>query len=416
MNGCKALNYPAFIDNQHYQSLDLDLSEKQRLEAMLDNISRVFLLTASHYDSFDELIREYLLSGIEIFSLETGIVSQIQNNGDYIICDVVSPVKELKAGQVFALKDTYCRHVYETQDVLGFPEVGKLDFMRGHPVYENLKLEAYLSAPIFVRERLFGTLNFSSTKARLHGFSEQERNYIRQLAHAIGNYLLLREKEQQLLQLNQRLQNFVGFVSHDLRDPLGSISGLSKLAHKKLEQADSDKKRVLSLIEKIDQATENATELVHSILDCAALNCGKIKLNKRRIDAESFCQFCIDSFMLGKEPSNKEIVSLCSPELHLYIDKQRMLQALINLLNNAVKYSPANSRIELHLVEKNKGCEFSLSNSIRPDHTEDLHSQTPSSTGFGLDIVRTIIEAHGAELELIETSKNFQARFFIAAL
>ena len=169
------MSYPQFIDDTTYISMDASATDTEQLQAMLSNLTRIHLLTASKFESFDELIHEYLVSGIEVFGLETGIVSEIKDE-TYIVRDVISPLEVLEKGQEFALEDTYCREVIKSRQVLGFPKVGELEYMNCHPVYQNLKLEAYLSSPIFVGDELFGTLNFTSVAAREHGFSVYERN------------------------------------------------------------------------------------------------------------------------------------------------------------------------------------------------------------------------------------------------
>jgi signal transduction histidine kinase len=104
--------------------------------------------------------------------------------------------------------------------------------MNCHPAYQNLKLEAYLSAPIFVERYLYGTLNFTSTESRANGFSRHKHDLIALMANSIGNYIMLRQKEEELVDLNKRIKRFVGYLAHDLRNPIGSIIGLAQMACK----------------------------------------------------------------------------------------------------------------------------------------------------------------------------------------
>ena len=234
-------HYPEFVENRKYLEMDSSVPEREQLWAMLNNLTRIHLLTADKFNSFDSLIREYLISGCEVFGLETGIVSEVTSAGNYIVKDVVSPLDVLEKGQEFALEDTYCREVIKSRTVLGFPEVGRLDYMNCHPVYQNLKLEAYLSAPIFVDGNLYGTLNFTSTQPRHKGFSSHERDLITLMANAIGNFILLRQKEAKLVNLNKRIKMFAGYVAHDLRNPIGSIIGLAQMGTK---PTTTDKRRI----------------------------------------------------------------------------------------------------------------------------------------------------------------------------
>ena len=283
--------YPGFVDDATFVRMDDSVPENEQLRGMLANLTRIHLLTADKFDSFDALIHEYLLAGTDVFGLETGIVSQISEDEIYTICDVVSPLDVLSKHMQFPLHDTYCKEVFATRSVLGFPEVGKLDYMECHPVYENLKLEAYLSAPIFVEDRLFGTLNFTSTQPRVKGFSKHEHDLILLMANSIGAYILLREKEQKLLDLNDKMKRFVGYVAHDLRNPLGSIIGFARIAEKP-KTTDERKNRI---IHTIGEEAARALELVSTILESAALRTGKITLDKSVIQSKILLSKVLDS-------------------------------------------------------------------------------------------------------------------------
>ncbi|MCW8988624.1 MAG: GAF domain-containing protein, partial [Gammaproteobacteria bacterium] len=204
------MKYPEFIKSKIFYSLDKSKSETEQLAGLSENLKTLHQLSSRHFDSFEDLIASYLKAGIDIFQMETGIVSEIINDKDYIIKDVISPLDVLEAGSKFELEGTYCREVHKTKKVIGLPHVGEIEEMKGHPVYQNLKLEAYISAPIFVHDVLFGTLNFTSLAPRENGFSEHEHDLISLMANAIGNFILLQNKENSLLQLNERLKKLVG--------------------------------------------------------------------------------------------------------------------------------------------------------------------------------------------------------------
>ncbi|MDX1296337.1 MAG: histidine kinase, partial [Sulfurimonadaceae bacterium] len=152
------MQYPDFVDNDTYFRLDRSTSEHEQLTAMTNNLKKVHNLTTRHYDDFEELIAAYLRAGIDIFQMQTGIVSHINEEKQYIIKDVVTPLVEiLHKNDVFELDGTYCREVAKSGRTLGFPHVGEMEALNSHPVYQNLKLESYISAPIYVRDTLYGT-------------------------------------------------------------------------------------------------------------------------------------------------------------------------------------------------------------------------------------------------------------------
>lgn len=409
------ISYPEFVDNKAYLGMDSSLSEKDQLWAMLSNITRVHLLTADKYHNFDDLIHEYLTLGCEVFCLETGIVSEVNKEGKYIVKDVLSPLEVLEKGQEFELEDTYCREVIKSQSVLGFPEVGRLDYMNCHPVYQNLKLEAYLSAPIFVEEELYGTLNFTSTHIRHHGFSSHERDLISLMANAIGNYILLRDKESKLVDLNNRMKRFVGYVAHDLRNPIGSIIGFAKMGTKQ----ETTKKRLKSIIERIIPTAETALEFVNTILENAALSSGKLTLNKTTLTANDLINTASESLASLLSSSQTTIELSGETATVVSCDTDRLHQALVNLLSNAGKYSPDQSVIAIQITQNGQYAEIQISNpvaSIQQDANKEPDQQIYGSTGFGLDIAREILAAHGSELHISKTDSAYTVQFQLDAV
>lgn len=402
------MELPRFVNDQTFLALSDKQDNVAQLETMVEHLTKVHLLTANKFDSFDELIREYLKCGIDMFGLETGIVSEIIDN-TYTVCDVVSPLEVLEKGQEFELKDTYCQLVYDNSEVIGLPEVGQLAYMNTHPVYQNLKLEAYLSAPIYVDDKLFGTLNFTSQGARKHGFSEHERTLISLLANSIGGYLRLRKKEEHLVALNNQIKKFVGYVSHDLRNPIGSIISLSKLA----KRAQDDPARLPRLLDRIGSAAESALELVTTILDNAALGSGKLELHKKDIKLDELTRLAVDSVNEFASDAGKQVVVLTTPGASCELDANRIIQALNNLLINAIKYSPQGGRIRLSATETEEGTLFKVHNRSGLVEQNQSAEIDISSVGFGLEIVRNIVAAHGGKLQIEQADDSYEARFVI---
>lgn len=407
------MTYPQFIDDTTYISMDASATDKEQLQAMLSNLTRVHLLTASKFESFDELIHEYLVSGIEVFGLETGIVSEVRGE-TYIIRDVISPLELLEKGQQFELKDTYCREVIKSRQVLGFPKVGELEYMNCHPVYQNLKLEAYLSSPIFVADELFGTLNFTSKTAREHGFSMHERNLVVLMANAIGAFILLRRKEDRLLELNLKMKSFVGYVAHDLRNPLGTILGLAKMAAK----GNAKPERLPSILDKIQSSASGALELVNNILEAAALGTGKLTLTKVCVPFEQILAEALSAVEHFAEESQTQLVVNKVEGLTLECDARHIQQSFVNLLINAIKYSPCGASVLLNVTPKvnQARIEICITNPkmAATERMQAVDKKVHGSVGFGLEIVHEVLAAHDSELNVTETDSHYEACFSLS--
>jgi len=398
--------YPKFVDNNTFYHLDKSHGSLEQLVGLAENIKRVHHLTAKHYDSFETLITDYLQSGIKIFQMQTGIVSHITKEKKYYVKDVVTDLDVINKGDEYELEGTYCREVYQSQETLGFPCIAQISELKDHPVYVNLKLEAYLSAPIFVNDKLYGTLNFTSLIPREHGFSEHEHDLISMMASAIGNFILLQEKEEHLKKLNFRMKELVGHVSHDLRGPLGSIHGLSEtiLSH----QWDTEK--IKMVVDAIHEESGKSLELVNVILDQSALGTGKIEIQKSHFNAREFLNKVLKTYAILIDEKELAVQVNISDDLELYADKPRIQQVINNLLINAFKYSKKGSQVNIDFSKHENHINCAISNK-KGLYEPSLNGSIYKSVGYGLDIVDDILHLHESSIE-VEEDENSYSVFF----
>lgn len=399
------MRYPEFVPDEQFFTLHEDLKPEQQLQGLADNIKHIHHLSTESFDSFTILIDQYLRAGLEIFDMETGIVSHITDR-QYTVDAIISPLDAIQTGDQFDLQDTYCREVIATHRVIGFPHVGEHEDMCLHPVYQNLKLEAYLSAPIWVKENLYGTLNFTSRRPRLHGFSEHERDLIAMMANAIGNFLLLQSNEENLKNSNEQLKLFIGYVSHDLRNPLGVIKNMSKMGNKHTDEGS----RARDIFQRIEKNSDNALELVSSILDISALGTGKIIIVPERCNLADLLQEAIAMAEPIAELQGQHFCNNLVEPLIISADPGRLSQVFSNLINNACKYAPAKSHIEINAEITPPVATISVSNTVADHFDNDAESLLPS-TGFGLQIVRELLSAHDSKLQCTQVDQNFTAEF-----
>ena len=398
--------YPQFIADQLYYSMHSELSQQDQTQAMLQNLKQVFALTTRHYQQQSDLIRAVLEAGRQIFDLETGIVSQIEDD-QYTVLDVISPLEGLAPGAVFEVEGTYCREVVRSKEVLGFPHVGELLFMEDHPVYQNMKLEAYLSAPIWMDNRIVGTLNFTSKSPRRAGFSQHERDLITLMANAIATFMLVRDRETRLTQANHRLKKFVGYVAHDLRNPLGGILAMAKLVSK----PSTSNERLKEGLGRIQNLAANALDFVHSILELSALGAGKIEPLIESIALLPIIQSVEEDLEELRKLKNCQLIIFCDENLSVQADPGLLNQVLTNLLSNALKYTSDRSEVVISAKQDESVCRIALRNPKEVSQTPMNDDARYRSYGFGLDIAEELLLAHRSELELEDSSGWFKASF-----
>ena len=130
-------------------------------------------------------IEKALRLGADYLDLPLGIVSEIHSNVYSIQWFVAPEGSGLEQKASFPLKDTYCSMLLGSRESLAIAHMAKSSY-RGHRCYDKFGLESYLAAPIFIRDRLYGTLNFSSPDPREEDFTETEVTFVTLLARWVG--------------------------------------------------------------------------------------------------------------------------------------------------------------------------------------------------------------------------------------
>jgi two-component system sensor histidine kinase KdpD len=229
-----------------------------------------------------------------------------------------------------------------------------------------------------------------------------------QAALAIERAHLAQKAEQaQLLQATERLErSLLNSISHDLRTPLSSIMGALSSLRYEGNSPEAESKREL-----MDLAWEEAGRMnrfISNLLDITRLEAGVLKIKREPYDVQDLLGSCLASL----EPRLKErkVKINLPPNLPLIsMDSVLMAQVLINLLDNAVKYSPPEGTIEFSARTRENWLEVEVADQ-GPGIPEEYLMQVFnkffrlsrhekfSGTGLGLAISKGIIEAHGGKI------------------
>ncbi len=233
---------------------------------------------------------------------------------------------------------------------------------------------------------------------------------------------------QQLELANQELQRatrlkdeFLATMSHELRTPLNAILGMSE-ALQELVFGDLND-RQLNAISTIEQSGEHLLSLINDILDVSKITAGKLTLNTSKVSLTELCKSSL--ILVEKQASDKQIQIITQLSVEpdwILVDERRMRQVFINLLNNAVKFTPHGGSIKLTVsVEAAAVCDltegaclcFSVSDTGIGISQGDIAKlfqpfvQVDSSlnrkyqgTGLGLVLVKQIVELHGGYITI----------------
>ncbi len=219
--------------------------------------------------------------------------------------------------------------------------------------------------------------------------------------------LAQRAEEVQLIQATERLErSLLKSISHDLRTPLSSIMGALSSLRDEREVLDVGSKRELT-----ELALEEAGRMnrfISNLLDVTRLESGALKVRKEPYDVQDL----LGSSVAALEPrvKGKKIQLRIPPDVPLVpMDSVLMSQVVMNLLDNALKYSPAEGTIEVSAATRNGELEIAVADQgpgIPPEHLTQIfnkffrlsRNEETSGTGLGLAICRGIVEAHGGRI------------------
>ena len=233
-----------------------------------------------------------------------------------------------------------------------------------------------------------------------------------QAALAIERARLTQEARQaELLLAEEQLQNaLLNSISHDLRTPLVAITGALSALDEDTGVLDAASRR--SLIENARAEADRLNSLVGNLLNMTRIEAGALKLSREECDISDLVSSSIEA--LGSRLEGRVVQVNIDPELPLVnVDFVLFIQVLVNLLDNAVKYSPVDQPIEITASCQRERLSMTVDDRGPGIPAEDRQRvfdkfyrvQRPGSasgTGLGLSICKGIVEAHGGDIRAEE--------------
>ena len=297
-------------------------------------------------------------------------------------------------------------------------------------------LVAFFVGEIELRENLI------STQKRLEQaneeLKEEEKKAEAALEAAVEKDEELRAQQDQLSlalaaaqQANKAKTMFLNSMSHDIRTPMNAIIGFTALAQTHIDNTE----QVQDYLAKINTSSTHLLSLINDILDMSRIESGSVKLDEKPVhmpdllhDLRTMIQGLINAKQLNLYIDTQDV-----EHEDVIIDKLRVNQILINIVGNAIKFTPVGGDIIIHLVEKpcqTSGYttyEFSIKDtgigmsSEFVGHVFDTFAREQSSTvsgiqgtGLGMAITKNIVEMMGGTIEV--TSEEGKGSKFTVTL
>ncbi|MEA2487177.1 MAG: hypothetical protein QOF16_831 [Actinomycetota bacterium] len=211
-----------------------------------------------------------------------------------------------------------------------------------------------------------------------------------------------KEAEEEMQRVDAAKSEFIANAAHELRTPLTAIWGLSSTLAAK--RKDLSEEQLEWSIQTIDRQGKRMGMLVRNLLDITQMDYGRLRIELRPL---SIAGAVIESLDATPAPDGRRVVVDIPPELEVMADRERLDQALSNLLTNSYRYGGVNVTIdarstgeyvELAITDDGPGVPEELLPHLFDPFARAMSSRTIQGSGLGLAIVRRIVEAMGGEV------------------
>jgi signal transduction histidine kinase len=218
----------------------------------------------------------------------------------------------------------------------------------------------------------------------------------------------LRRSKEVAEQANRAKNDFLSRMSHELRTPLNAVLGFAQL----LDGSDlsSDQQRA---VDHILRAGSHLVNLIDDVLDVSRIEAGRLRVSTEPVDAErAVADACALVQPLAAEHTVEVIQLGGEPNLRVAADSRRLVQVLLNLLTNGIKYNRPGGRVEVGWRRQGERVHFEVRDDGIGIRDEDLplvfapfervrrDSVQPDGVGVGLALCKLLVEAMGGSIDL----------------
>ncbi|ACF14342.1 histidine kinase [Chloroherpeton thalassium ATCC 35110] len=278
-----------------------------------------------------------------------------------------------------------------------------------------------------------GGLIFGLIRWRIATLEEQKRALEKivaeRTAEVVRQKTALETSNEELRKLSNLKTEFLSIAAHDLKNPLQSILGFAQLVKENAKNAEM----VAQMGDAIYQSSKRMFLLIKDLLETSKIESGKLELNQSPVDLASLASIVADSLQFQAYQKEQTIQVQMEKSCDVLADGDRISEVLENLISNAVKYSPNKTTITIvvrktrsengdgqelvQLAVKDEGLGLSAEDKQKIFGRFQKLSARPtggeSSTGLGLSIVKTLVEAHGGRVWAESDGKNKGTTFFV---
>jgi signal transduction histidine kinase len=264
---------------------------------------------------------------------------------------------------------------------------------------------------------LLGALHIYSRDPE-RDFDEVDRDLAQILAAQVAVAIVNARLVTQLRVADEEREQFLSIVSHELRTPLTPLKALAQLQLTRLRRSQErglpmDLEAFAHNLESIERQVDRMNGLVSDLLSVSRAGRGQLEMERAPFDLADEVRDVVGRYVAATREEGRHSFTVDSPESLTYDgDQARVDQLLMNLVGNAVKYSPRGGKVGVQLARQNGAAEIAISDQGIGITADDLSrlggafmrgvgkAATFAGMGIGLYVAKIVAEAHGGSLQL----------------
>ena len=212
--------------------------------------------------------------------------------------------------------------------------------------------------------------------------------------------------------------NLVAMVAHELRSPLTSVKGFTATLLAKWDRFNDDQKKVM--LQTVNADADRMTRLITDLLDVSRIDAGRLQMRKQVVDVVASARKVIAGRVAAGEAEDRFVLRATGALPELWIDPDKLLQVLGNLVENALRHGAGT--VTITVGPYGDGCEVTVADEgegIAEAAASQVFSRfwrggdRSTGTGLGLYIVKGLVEAHGGTVEVGRSSSGGASLRFV---
>ncbi len=285
---------------------------------------------------------------------------------------------------------------------------------------ETIQIAAHVNAPLIKSDQLVGALCVTEPVPRQ--WTNIELELIKETAERIWSAVERARAEAALKESDQRKDEFLATLSHELRNPLATLQTGLEVLSRNPEQPTLVQTTGLMMRRQLT----HLVALVDDLLEVSRISRGKLKLRQETVELSDAIYAAIEmSRPIIEETRHSLQVDIPSETILIHGDPHRLTQLFCNLLNNAAKYTPNGGKIEIKVELDGKDVVTAIKDSgiglaaEQLTRVFDLFTQVEKDSpnyaglGIGLSLVKSLVQLHGGRTWAESAGRNQGSTFFV---